>query len=113
MNISDIDERVYDVCRAWYDGETLPQMRAVAFRNSSVSTDVDLGALLAELRLCADENSIARETPKIERAISWVEHEIRRSSVEKELEKAIRGARDAGIDFRDVQAILTSVWSAK
>ena len=105
MNIMEIDDCVYLVCREWYDGETLPLMTALAFRHTgSPSLDISIPKLLSEIIVCGRENTIVAEAGKIRAAEEWLSVQMARKAALSRIAKAVARAKAAGLERSDIEA---------
>jgi hypothetical protein len=110
MDIMEIDDCVYAVCRDWYCSESLPLMYAVAYRHSNKARTVSLKRLLRELETTKASNTYPKKAPALEKAVDWVKGQIDTASVMEALDRLVARAKSVGIDAEDFEARSLKAW---
>lgn len=111
MNIMDIDEVVYDVCREWYSSKTTPLMHAVAFRSTGdKNQDIDLPALRTEMGRCLKECVVQENGENLAGACEIVDRRIERDEVISKLVELVLRAKKAGVEKDEFGIMAAVAW---
>ncbi|MBY3432848.1 hypothetical protein HFN89_01490 [Rhizobium laguerreae] len=111
MNIMEIDDVVYEVCREWHDSKAMPVMHVVAFRATGDRTfDVDLRILRTEIARCLEECLIPEKAAVLARACEILDLLIEKDDVFWRIVELVSRAKAAGMEQDEFAVAMAIAW---
>ncbi|MBY3157287.1 hypothetical protein HFO56_33725 [Rhizobium laguerreae] len=111
MNIMEIDDVVYEVCREWHDSKAMPVMHAVAFRaTGDRNFDVDLLILRTEIAQCIEECLIPEKAGVLALACEILDRRIEKDDVFWRIVELVGRAKSAGMEQDEFAVALAVAW---